>query len=79
MDIIVTAGTPAALAVKRAMVRIPLVMAAVGDPVGTGLVESLSRPGGNFTGLTAIAPDLEGKRLELLRESFRKSRTYLSS
>ena len=68
VDIIVTAGTPAALAVKRAMVRIPLVMAAVGDPVGAGLVESLARPGGNFTGLTAIAPDLEGKRLELLRE-----------
>jgi len=68
VDIIVTAGTPAALAVKRAMVRIPLVMAAVGDPVGSGLVESLARPGGNFTGLTAIAPDLEGKRLELLRE-----------
>jgi putative ABC transport system substrate-binding protein len=68
VDIIVTAGTPAALAVKRAMVRIPLVMAAVGDPVGTGLVESLARPGGNFTGLTAIAPDLEGKRLELLME-----------
>jgi len=79
VDIIVTAATPAALAVKRATVRIPLVMAAVGDPVGTGLVESLSRPGGNFTGLTAIAPDLEGKRLELLRESFRKSRAYLSS
>ena len=68
VDIIVTAGTPAALAVKRAMVRIPLVMAAIGDPVGMGLVESLARPGGNFTGLTAIAPDLEGKRLELLRE-----------
>jgi len=68
VEIIVTAGTPAALAVKRAMVRIPLVMAAVGDPVGAGLVESLARPGGNFTGLTAIAPDLEGKRLELLRE-----------
>ena len=68
VDVIVTAGTPAALAVKRAMVRVPLVMAAVGDPVGTGLVASLARPGGNFTGLTAIAPDLEGKRLELLRE-----------
>ena len=68
VDIIVSAGTPAALAVKRAMVRIPLVMAAIGDPVGAGLVESLARPGGSFTGLTAIAPDLEGKRLELLRE-----------
>ena len=68
VDVIVTAGTPAALAVKRAMVRVPLVMAAVGDPVVTGLVASLARPGGNFTGLTAIAPDLEGKRLELLRE-----------
>ena len=68
VDVIVTAGTPAALAVKRAMARIPLVMVAVGDPVGTGLVASLARPGGNFTGLTSIAPDLEGKRLELLRE-----------
>jgi putative ABC transport system substrate-binding protein len=68
VDVIVTAGTPAALAVKRAMTRIPLVMVAVGDPVGTDLVASLARPGGNFTGLTSIAPDLEGKRLELLRE-----------
>jgi putative ABC transport system substrate-binding protein len=68
VDIIVTAGTPAALAVKRAMLKIPLVMAAVGDPVGTGLVASLARPGGNVTGLTAIAPDLEAKRLELLKK-----------
>jgi putative ABC transport system substrate-binding protein len=68
VDIIVTAGTPAALAVKRAMLKIPLVMAAVGDPVGAGLVASLARPGGNVTGLTAIAPDLEAKRLELLKE-----------
>jgi ABC-type uncharacterized transport system substrate-binding protein len=66
VDVIVTAGTPAALAVKRATTRIPIVIAAVGDPVGTGLVASLSRPGGNVTGLAAIAPDLEGKRLELL-------------
>jgi putative tryptophan/tyrosine transport system substrate-binding protein len=67
-DIIVTAGTPAALAVKRATTTIPVVMAAVGDPIGTGLVKSLARPGGNLTGLVAIAPDLEGKRLELLTQ-----------
>jgi putative ABC transport system substrate-binding protein len=68
VDVIVTAGTPAALAVKQATATIPLVMVAVGDPVGTGLVASLARPGGNLTGLASISPDLEGKRLELLRE-----------
>ena len=68
VEVIVTAGTPAALAVKRETPAIPLVMAAIGDPVGTGLVASLARTGGNLTGLVAIAPDLEGKRLELLRE-----------
>jgi ABC-type uncharacterized transport system substrate-binding protein len=68
VEVIVTAGTPAALAVQRAAPTLPLVMVAVGDPVGTGLVESLARPGGNSTGLTSIAPDLEGKRLELLRD-----------
>lgn len=68
VDIIVTAGTPAAFAVKNATSSIPCVMVAVGDPVGTGLVASLARPGGNLTGLTSIAPDLEGKRLALLRE-----------
>ena len=68
VDLIVTAGTPASLAVKRVAPTIPLVMVAVGDPVGTGLVESLAHPGGNATGLTSIAPDLEGKRLELLSE-----------
>jgi putative ABC transport system substrate-binding protein len=67
-DVIVTAGTPAALATKNATAMIPVVMVAVGDPVGTGLVASLARPGGNLTGLVSIAPDLEGKRLELLRE-----------
>jgi putative tryptophan/tyrosine transport system substrate-binding protein len=67
-DVIVTAGTPAAFAVKKATSSIPCVMVAVGDPVGTGLVASLARPGGNLTGLTSIAPDLEGKRLALLRE-----------
>jgi putative ABC transport system substrate-binding protein len=68
VEVIVTAGTPAALAVQRATATIPLVMVAVGDPVGTGLVASLARPGGNSTGLTSIAPDLEGKRLELLMQ-----------
>jgi putative ABC transport system substrate-binding protein len=68
VDVIVAAGTPAALAVKKATTSIPLVMVAVGDPVGVGLVASLARPGGNITGLTSIAAELEGKRLELLRE-----------
>jgi putative tryptophan/tyrosine transport system substrate-binding protein len=68
VEVIVTAGTPAAFAVKNATNSIPCVMVAVGDPVGTGLVASLARPGGNLTGLTSIAPDLEGKRLALLRE-----------
>jgi putative ABC transport system substrate-binding protein len=68
VDVIVTAGTPATLAVKNATTSVPLVMVAVGDPVGTGITQSLARPGGNITGLSSIAPDLEGKRLELLRE-----------
>ena len=68
VDVIVTAGTPAALAMKKATTTVPLVMVAVGDPVGTGLVPSLARPGGNLTGLSSVAPDLEGKRLQLLRE-----------
>jgi putative ABC transport system substrate-binding protein len=68
VDVIVTAGTPATLAVKRATASVPLVMIAVGDPVGTGILSSLSRPGGNITGLTSISPELDGKRLELLRE-----------
>jgi putative ABC transport system substrate-binding protein len=68
VDIIVTAGTPAAQAVERASKTIPLVMVAVGDPVGTHLVQSLAHPGGSATGLTSIAPDLEGKRLELLTQ-----------
>ena len=68
VEVIVTAGTPASLAVKRTAPSTPLVMIAVGDPVATGLVPSLAHPGGNITGLTSISEDLEGKRLELLRE-----------
>jgi ABC-type uncharacterized transport system substrate-binding protein len=68
VDVIVTAGTPASLAVKKATSSVPLVMIAVGEPVATGLVTSLARPGGNITGVTSISPEIEGKRLELLRE-----------
>lgn len=66
--VIVTAGTPATLAVKQATTSVPLVMTAVGDPVGTGIVPSLSHPGGNITGLTAISTEMDAKRLELLKE-----------
>ena len=72
VDVIVTAGGPAILAAKKASATIPIVFAAASDPVGTGLVSSLARPGGNITGLCHMAPDLDGKRLELLKEAFPK-------
>jgi ABC-type uncharacterized transport system substrate-binding protein len=68
VDVIVTWSTTAALAAKQATSAIPIVFAAAGDPVGIGLVASLSRPGGNVTGLSVQLADLAGKRLELLRE-----------
>src|SRR4030095_32179 len=68
VDIIVTAGAPSARAAKGATVTIPIVMMQVGDPVGSGFVASLARPGGNIAGLSALAPELSGKRLELLKE-----------
>ena len=68
VDVIVTSGTPAVLAAKQATSVIPIVFATAGDPVGTGLVASLARPGGNVTGLSIQSTDLAGKRLELLRE-----------
>jgi putative ABC transport system substrate-binding protein len=68
VDVIVALGTLAPLAAKRATTVIPIVMANAGDPVGSGLVESLARPGGNVTGMSLMAPDLGGKRLELLKE-----------
>jgi putative ABC transport system substrate-binding protein len=68
VDVIVTSATPPSMAAKQATSVIPIVFAAVGDPVGTGLVASLARPGGNVTGLSIQATDLAGKRLELLRE-----------
>jgi putative ABC transport system substrate-binding protein len=68
VEVIVTAGTPASHAVKKATTTVPLVMVAVGDPVASGLVPSLTRPAGNITGLTSMGDELEGKRLELLRD-----------
>ena len=72
VDIIVTTSPGTTLAAKKASATIPIVFAAVGDPVGTGLVSSLAQPGGNITGLSLMAPDLDGKRLELLKEAFPK-------
>src|SRR5215471_958954 len=68
VDVIVAIGTLAPLAAKQATTTIPIVMTATGDPVGAGLVLSLARPGGNVPGMSLMAPDLGGKRLELLKE-----------
>jgi putative tryptophan/tyrosine transport system substrate-binding protein len=68
VDVIVAGGTLAPLAAKRATSTIPIVMVSAGDPLGSGLVASLARPGGNVTGTSLMAPDLAGKRLELLKE-----------
>ena len=68
VEIIITAGAPAARAAKEATSTIPIVMTQVGDPVGNGFVASLARPGGNITGLSTLAPELSGKQLELLKE-----------
>ena len=68
-DVLVTGfGTVAAKAAKAAAGGIPIVFMAVGDPVGAGVVESLARPGGNVTGLSDLASNLQGSRLQLLRE-----------
>jgi putative ABC transport system substrate-binding protein len=72
VDVIVAFSPAAILAAKKASPAIPIVFASVGDPVGDGLVSSLARPGGNITGLSAMSPDLDGKRLELLKEAFPK-------
>jgi putative tryptophan/tyrosine transport system substrate-binding protein len=68
VDVIMAAGTLAPLAAKRATSTIPIVMMSAGDPVGSGLVTSLAHPGGNVTGMSLMAPDLGGKRLELLKD-----------
>jgi putative tryptophan/tyrosine transport system substrate-binding protein len=68
VDVIVTAGPTITRVAKEATVTIPIVMANDGDPVGNGFVASLARPGGNITGLSTFAPELSGKRLEILKE-----------
>src|SRR6516225_9789447 len=68
VDIIVTSGTPLIVAAKQTTATIPIVFSVAGDPVGSGLVASLARPGGNVTGLSVLSTDLAGKRLDLLRE-----------
>jgi len=70
VDVIVGGGTEAAIAAKQATSVIPIVFPTTGDPVGTRLVHSLARPGGNATGLSNLGTDLAGKRLEILREVF---------
>jgi putative ABC transport system substrate-binding protein len=70
VDILVAAAEPAALVAKQATTTTPIVIAIGSDPVGAGLVTSLARPGGNVTGLSSLAPQLTGKRLELLRAAF---------
>jgi putative ABC transport system substrate-binding protein len=68
VDVIVTGGTAAAKALKAATQQIPIVVAIIGDPVAAGLVENLARPNGNLTGFSIVAPELGGKRLQLLKE-----------
>jgi ABC-type uncharacterized transport system substrate-binding protein len=72
VDVIVTGGGRATRAAKEATKTIPIVMAQVPDPVGDGFVASLARPGGNITGLSALGPELSGKRLDLLKETVPK-------
>jgi putative ABC transport system substrate-binding protein len=75
VKVIVTYGTPSAIAAKKSTAVIPIVIAGAGDLVGAGLVTSLARPGGNVTGLSIQGPDLAGKRIEMLREILPSLRT----
>ena len=72
VDLIVVTGGPAALVAKKATTTIPIVMANVGDPVGAGLVASLGRPGGNVTGNSVLSPELNSKRLQILKDAVPK-------
>src|SRR5262249_38141043 len=72
VDLIVATGGPPALAVKRATTTIPIVMVTPGDPVGQALIASLAHPGGNVTGLASLNPELNSKRMEVLRDTVPK-------
>jgi len=72
VDVILTEGTPATRAAKQATETIPIVMVAAGDPVGTGLIQTLAQPGGNVTGLSQIGVDVTAKQLDLLRSMVRR-------
>ncbi|HEY3302059.1 MAG TPA: ABC transporter substrate-binding protein [Candidatus Binatia bacterium] len=72
VDVIVTASTLSVQAAKKTSGTVPVIFTAVNDPVGTGLVASFARPGGNVTGMTNLSTELDGKRLELLKETFPK-------
>jgi putative tryptophan/tyrosine transport system substrate-binding protein len=74
VDVIVTWFTPTALAAKQATHEIPIVMAETGDPIGTGLVASLPRPGGNVTGMASVAAELSGKCVQLIRDMLPSAR-----
>jgi putative ABC transport system substrate-binding protein len=69
VDLIVVVATPAVLAVKKATTTIPIVMVNAGDPVGVGLIASLAQPGGNITGNSGLSPELNSKRLEILKDA----------
>jgi putative ABC transport system substrate-binding protein len=72
VDLIVVAATPAAVAAKRATTTIPIVMTTVADPEGAGLISSLAHPGGNVTGMSSLSPELNSKRLEILKDTVPK-------
>src|SRR5580765_1022871 len=72
VDLIVVTGAPQALAAKKATTSVPIVMANASDPVGEGLIASLARPGGNVTGLSTLATELNSKRLEILKDAVPK-------
>jgi len=77
VDVIVAAGDPAIHAAKQATSSIPIVMVAVGEPVGSGFISSLARPGGNMTGLSFLSLELAGKRFELLKEAIPKASRFV--
>ncbi len=72
VDLIVATGVPPALAAKRATTTIPIVMVSATDPVGAGLIASLARPGGNVTGISSLSPELNTKRIEILKDAVPK-------